>query len=158
MLWLVCVVHGPPVLCSKHLGTLRSNLVPPEALAASVNHVLDTDELYVETLEGRWLEVEYSQNGVYFGWKPVSGCCDGKYLVSMPAVGDWTLNVRYQGDHDAPGFRIIVEGGERDWGLGTVVSCRPRFARSFSFVMAPLLVAPCKEYGRSGCVTHVHSA
>jgi hypothetical protein len=117
VLWLVCVVHGPPVLCSKHLGTLRSNLVPPEALAASVNHVLDTDELYVETLEGRWLEVEYSQNGVYFGWKPVSGCCDGKYLVNMPAVGDWTLFVRYQGDYDASCFRIIVEGGERDGGL-----------------------------------------
>ncbi len=103
----VCV---PAALCSKRLGPLKSNLIPDEELPAPANHLFNSDELYVDYVEGKWLEVEYCQGSRCYGWKPVFDRRAGKWVVNMPALGDWTLNVRYQHTSDAPSFRIIVQG------------------------------------------------
>ncbi len=119
--WFICppspfpphhfnVLFALSVLCSKRLGPLKSNLIPDEELPAPANYLVNNDELHVDFVEGRWLEVEYSQGGRYYGWKPASEHRDGKWVVNMPAPGDWTLNVRYQHTKDAPSFRIIVQG------------------------------------------------
>jgi hypothetical protein len=78
-----------------HLGALR--------VAPSVNLVKDTDELYVDSVPTRAVEVQYGRGGELFGWHALGGwgslfgryAPDGTVNIPMPGPGTWTLQVRF---------------------------------------------------------------
>jgi hypothetical protein len=96
-------------LYAKRLGPLRSRLVPDAQLSTAINHVFDSDTLYVPFVVGLSLELEMGQQERFFGWHE-SPASDGFYAISMPQPGEWTLLIRYQGDEYGNVYKVIVHG------------------------------------------------
>ncbi len=58
--------------------------------------MIDTDQLFVDAVPGRRLEVQYGTNGDVFGWHDLRED-QRRHNVPVPCPGRWDLHVRFAG-------------------------------------------------------------